>query len=185
MGPSFCRHLRLPLFALLAGLTPPAGADWCGSVQGMGVEGGRTASGDVRVARLNLAFPLVRVPDPEGSWRQCLGFQASLGTLTAADPAPDENDQLTETAARFLFRLHPGAAVWYLEAGTGVVHLSDTTLGSRDLGSLTQFRSHLGLGIHPAPRLELVARLSHTSNAGLAEPNPGINLGTLELAYVP
>jgi hypothetical protein len=54
---------------------------------------------------------------------------------------------------------------------------------SRDLGGSVQFTSHAGLRWEPKPRLTLGLRIQHTSNGGIAAPNPGVDGIKLALGY--
>jgi len=52
-----------------------------------------------------------------------------------------------------------------------------------DFGERFQFTSHIGLIWYLTDRVSLGYRFQHMSNAGLASPNPGLNLEMLELSY--
>jgi Lipid A 3-O-deacylase (PagL) len=67
------------------------------------------------------------------------------------------------------FRLARG---WSITALTGVAayHPGDTGI---DLGGVAQFRSSLALSVQWSESLRLALVLSHLSNAGLRETNPG------------
>jgi hypothetical protein len=70
----------------------------------------------------------------------------------------------------------------FLEVGIAVGWLAHHRLGERDLGSRGHFVSHALLGWQRDPASGWYAglRVRHTSNAGLATPNPGFNLLQLE-----
>lgn len=68
----------------------------------------------------------------------------------------------------------------YLEGGIGVALFNRTDLGnSTDLGSKFQFEDRIGLGVRFADRHELGLRWYHYSNAGIKQPNSGIETTTL------
>lgn len=73
----------------------------------------------------------------------------------------------------------------YLEAGLGVHLLSKVHIGTRNLSSSLQFGTHAGLGIRfgQSEQFELGWRIEHLSNAGLHEPNPGINFSMMRFGY--
>ena len=56
-------------------------------------------------------------------------------------------------------------------------------MGDHRLGNRLQFRSHAGVDVllGPGGHLELAYTYSHTSNAHLGWPNPGVNFHTLRL----
>ena|SRR5258708_6001543 len=71
-----------------------------------------------------------------------------------------------------------------LEGGVSVTGISRDQFGSKDLGSLFQFTSHVGLNWDFAPHLRLGYRFQHMSNAGIREPNPGLNLHMVAISYL-
>jgi hypothetical protein len=70
-----------------------------------------------------------------------------------------------------------------LEGGSSPTHLSQYHFGSTDLGEDFQFTSHIGLAWYITDHLSVGYRFQHMSNAGLAKPNPGLNVEMLELSY--
>ena len=67
----------------------------------------------------------------------------------------------------------------YLEAGIGVAAFSSTHVESNNLGSAFQFEDRLGAGLRFAGGHELGIRVAHYSNAGIKQPNDGIEAYTL------
>ena len=66
----------------------------------------------------------------------------------------------------------------YIEAGIGVAAFAHTELEDNDLGSSFQFEDRLGLGVRFAEQ-EIGVRALHYSNAGLKQPNDGVEAYTL------
>lgn len=66
----------------------------------------------------------------------------------------------------------------YIEAGVGVAAFSSTELEDNDLGSSFQFEDRLGFGLRFAEQ-EIGLRAIHYSNAGLKQPNGGVEAYTL------
>lgn len=54
--------------------------------------------------------------------------------------------------------------------------------GDVDLGGSLQFRSTLGVGAHISDHMALSVAVSHVSNAGLRDRNPGMDLVMLRLS---
>ncbi|MEF8793305.1 acyloxyacyl hydrolase [Thiohalorhabdus sp.] len=79
--------------------------------------------------------------------------------------------------------LPPARRSLVFEVGSGPVYLSKAIVGVHNLGNKVQFRSHIGWGFlwGPNDRFALIYRYSHTSNAGLGHPNPGLNVQTLHM----
>ncbi|SFJ21914.1 lipid A 3-O-deacylase [Pseudomonas guineae] len=61
----------------------------------------------------------------------------------------------------------------YLEAGIGIAAFSSTELEDNDLGSSFQFEDRIGFGVRFADQ-EVGVRALHYSNAGLKQPNDGV-----------
>ena len=61
----------------------------------------------------------------------------------------------------------------YIEAGIGVAAFADTDLEDNDLGSSFQFEDRLGAGLRFSGQ-EIGIRALHYSNAGIKQPNDGV-----------
>ncbi len=70
---------------------------------------------------------------------------------------------------------------WFVEAGVGLAYFTNTGFAAKDVTTRLQFADHLGVGWHLADEQALGLRLSHFSNFGLKEPNPGVN--AVQLSY--
>ncbi len=66
----------------------------------------------------------------------------------------------------------------YIEAGIGVALFENTRIESRNLGSSFQFEDRLGVGVRFYNQA-LSVRATHYSNAGLKNPNDGIEAYSL------
>ncbi|MWV12814.1 acyloxyacyl hydrolase [Pseudomonas sp. R-28-1W-6] len=66
----------------------------------------------------------------------------------------------------------------YIEAGIGVAFFENTELEEHDLGSSFQFEDRLGAGLRFSGQ-EVGIRAVHYSNAGIKEPNDGVEAYTL------
>lgn len=69
-----------------------------------------------------------------------------------------------------------------LEVGWRPTWLSRYRFGEDDLGGRLQFSSHAGLAWH-WERVSLGYRFQHTSNAGIYNENPGLNLHLLNIGF--
>jgi lipid A 3-O-deacylase len=100
-------------------------------------------------------------------------------------PAPT----IYEVAVTPVFRLEPtGCSAFnpFIETGLGIHFISGHHVtDERDLASTYQFGSHLGVGVRFGTRsqFEVGYRLQHLSNAGLKQPNQGINFNILHFGY--
>ena len=66
----------------------------------------------------------------------------------------------------------------YIEAGIGVAAFSSTELEDNDLATSFQFEDRLGVGVRFAGQ-EIGIRALHYSNAGIKQPNQGVENYTL------
>ncbi|MEO4047669.1 acyloxyacyl hydrolase [Pseudomonas sp. CAU 1711] len=66
----------------------------------------------------------------------------------------------------------------YIEAGIGVAAFSSTELEDNDLGSSFQFEDRIGAGLRFSGQ-EIGIRAVHYSNAGIKQPNDGVEAYTL------
>lgn len=74
----------------------------------------------------------------------------------------------------FVYEFGSGNVVPFIEAGVGVSGFTGTKVGNRDLGSSFNFEDRLGLGLKIAQQHRVGVRIIHYSNAGISEPNEGI-----------
>ena len=83
-------------------------------------------------------------------------------------------------------RPHGGRSAWFWEAGIGATLASHRyrPMGQEAFSTRFNFASHLGLGVNLGAQRqhELLLRLQHVSNAGIKEPNPGLNFVQLRYA---
>jgi lipid A 3-O-deacylase len=70
-----------------------------------------------------------------------------------------------------------------LDVGISPTILSRHVFPDRNLGSLLQFTTHIGLSWDFASHWSLDYRFQHISNAGLAFPNPGLSIHEFGISY--
>ena len=70
----------------------------------------------------------------------------------------------------------------FVEFGIGLTWISEKRVGLRDLGSRFQFEDRVGAGVRSGPH-DWTLRYIHYSNAGLEEPNNGLNLVMVNYGY--
>jgi len=72
-----------------------------------------------------------------------------------------------------------------LEGGSSPTLMSRHTFGERDLGSIFQFTTHIGLNWDITNHLRLGYRFSHMSNAGIdSRHNHGLNMHMVAISYL-
>ena len=82
----------------------------------------------------------------------------------------------------FVYRFHAEGWQPFVEAGIGAAYFSANRVGDRRLGSRTHFEDRFAVGLQMNERAALRLRVIHYSNAGLKEPNDGINSWSLVYA---
>lgn len=122
----------------------------------------------------------------KGSQVHVGGFwDLSVGHWTR-DALPGLNRRITEIGLTPTFRLQQNSGQGlYVEAAIGFHLLSDTTLGPRRFGTTFQFSEHLGIGYQFGAKraFDIGLRYQHLSNAGIKQPNNGINFTQVRAQY--
>lgn len=67
----------------------------------------------------------------------------------------------------------------FIEAGVGLAVFADTRVEDRDMGSMFQFEDRIGVGLRFGQGHTLGLRAIHYSNAGLKNPNDGVEVYSL------
>lgn len=100
-----------------------------------------------------------------------------------------QNDRFTTPALgigpSLRWRAAQGSSPWFFEIGTALMVTGKRLYSSDErMGTRFNFASHLGVGMNFGPQQahELSLRLQHASNAGIKNPNPGLNLVQLRYA---
>ena len=79
-----------------------------------------------------------------------------------------------------------GTSPWFVEAGTGLMVTSKRLYNDNQrMGTRFNFASHLGVGVNfgVLHAHELSLRVQHASNAGIKNPNPGLNFVQIRYAH--
>ncbi|MBD1550893.1 acyloxyacyl hydrolase [Pseudomonas typographi] len=79
----------------------------------------------------------------------------------------------------FRYEFGGGSVKPFVDLGIGVALFSQTQIEDKKLGSSFNFEDRLGLGVQFAGGHELSIRAIHYSNAGIKEPNDGIEAYSL------
>lgn len=74
-------------------------------------------------------------------------------------------------------------ADWRVSLGVQPTLISSHNGNGKDLGGPFQFTSHLGVAWAPPGALILGLRIQHTSNAGIYDNNPGVDIVSAEVGY--
>lgn len=176
------RAIKFTLFTLLV-FSPvalrPGDAEAAGGTDGHEV-GIRTAAGE----GVNTAELYVRWPAPFVQEHVLDPWLPAGGTAhweTALSYWEGGNDHAVVFAMGPTVQYPLPADNWRLSLGIQPTLFSDYESDNRDLGGPFEFTSHIGVRWQANPEWYVGARVQHTSNAGIYDNNPGINLFAVEI----
>lgn len=160
------------------------------AVDGISFELGTSNSSNASVdlARIGLQWDWSKRWALGSDWHIGGYWDLSLGYWD--NDSPDRSKKsIYEIGFTPTFRLqqtNPGAIAPYLEAAIGFHYLSKSSVGAeRRFGSRFQFGDHIGLGLRFGHKhaFDLGYRYQHLSNAGIKEPNDGIEFHQIRFQY--
>lgn len=177
---------------LLAGLTLAAVLVLLSTPTAYAIDGWalQAASGEDSTDRVgvSLQWDWSRRWFTDGNWY--LGGYWEVGaSYWDGDSGSSGTSDLYEVGVTPLLRLQRhtpwGAVTPFAEVGIGAHLLSETRLGDREFSTAFQFGDIIGAGLRFGARgqYELAYRFQHFSNAGIKEPNNGINFHVLRLVF--
>lgn len=171
--------------ALLAGLILVAGSVWGDRgadepPRGQHEVGLRTAAGDgVNSAEFYVRWPAPflqqHVLDPYLPAGATARWETTLSYWTA------DNDHAAVFAVGPTFEYPLAGDHWRLSLGIQPTLFSDYESEHRNIGGPFEFTSHIGVRWQSNRDWYIGTRIQHTSNAGIYDTNPGINLFAVEL----
>jgi lipid A 3-O-deacylase len=166
------KRLLLLAALLLPGPSIAAEPQWIAAL------GRGTDSDDTDVLRLAYRHPL----KANGEW--WMPSHAQLGAGFWSVPDIRGTTRRFDANATAIWRAERG---WgYYEAGFGGYLLSKTINNDENrLPSAFEFGSHIGIGFRLAKDHTIGIALQHLSNAGIKEPNGGIDLVLLQYTFTP
>jgi lipid A 3-O-deacylase len=125
----------------------------------------------------------------EGDWMVTGFWEATLGTWRGIDSVAGNNQTIDEVGLTPVFRLQQSNLSGFAPYAEGAFsfHLISPTFinANRKFGSSLQFSEHIGFGVRFGDHHEfdLGYCFQHLSNAGIKEPNQGINFSEVRFAY--
>ncbi|WP_323122965.1 acyloxyacyl hydrolase [Burkholderia alba] len=148
---------------------------------------GGIANHDVKKADLGVVW------DPQWSWWEIGGWHFAFvveGHVSNWWYTGDHavHSDIVEIGATPVFRFIKGSGAIrpFFEAGAGIRFLSHPTISTHySMSTSFQFADMVGIGAQFGNRQQYQAgfRFQHESNAGIKDPNPGINFSQLYLQY--
>lgn len=120
-------------------------------------------------------------------WSASAYFEVDVGRWSTDEHGRRASAWITQLGLTPALRVRPtgSAQAWFAEIGVGandIVPLYQT--GHKRFSTEFNFGDHFGIGraLGGRHQAELVLRVQHFSNAGIAEPNPGENFVQLRYA---
>jgi lipid A 3-O-deacylase len=153
------------------------------AVDGYAIEVGTGDS--TEMARVALQWDMKQRWFQTGDWHLGSYWNVGLG-YWQRDGAPGQNKDLAEIAVTPVLRFQQNRLRGlYLEGGLGAHLLTRTQIGDKRLGTLFQFGSSVGVGLRFGDKgqYELGYQYQHLSNAGIKQPNDGINFNQIRFRY--
>lgn len=155
-------------------------------IDSISIEGGHSSNnnGDVNLARIGVQWDWGVKWFEVGSW-----FLGGYWDAQAGYWHSDDSNDIGDFSITPVFRFQSGATSGlspYAEIGVGAHLLTDTNITQqRQFSTNFQFGDHIGAGIRFGDRAEydLGYRYQHLSNAGIDDPNPGINFHQIRFSY--
>lgn len=71
----------------------------------------------------------------------------------------------------------------YIEGGVGVAFFDTTYFVDKQISTSFQFADQVGVGVRLTDSIRVSARYVHFSNGGIKQPNPGLNICLVAIAY--
>lgn len=130
---------------------------------------------------LNYETPTLWSHQFDGNWGR-LDLTPELGASYWWADGSRSPSHVWQASAIPMFRWWTGER-FYIEAGIGATVFSSTSFADKRIGSAFQFGDHIGLGFLLTPSNRIGLRYSHFSNAGIKEPNPGLDIVQLTYTY--
>jgi hypothetical protein len=153
---------------------------------GLAIERGQGSG--VYINRLAYQFPLAKQWPISDDWQASTYLEPVIGVWRGRSKVGDA-PRIAELGLTPVMRFKQKNPNWfdpYLEVGLGLHFISGHHVtDNRDLGSNYLFGTHIGAGVRlgPQQQFEIAFRLQHLSNAGLKQPNEGIDFHIVHLGY--
>ena len=149
-----------------------------------------SSNSDVNLYRAGLQWNWNKRWFDTGSWHLGGYWDLSLGYWdNRTIPTLKTNDSIADIGLTPVFRFQQdpvNGVSPYFEAAVGFHLLSATSVSTeRKFGSNFQFGDHIGAGLRFGQKgqFDIGYRYQHLSNAGITEPNQGINFHVVRLQY--
>lgn len=162
-----------------------SGSAW--AADGVSVEGGYGYH--TTMERLSWSRTWDRRWFTDHSWNLTGYWDVGIGRWTPHDAAGGNHD-VNDFGITPVWRIVPAqssaSVVPFAELAVGAHYISDHEIyNGRNMSTHFQFGDHVGAGLSLGPQhdWDVMVRLQHLSNAGLQNPNPGMNFYQLRLTH--
>ena len=180
------RHLLFSA-CIVSTLAEANGSNW---IDGISLSYGEDSDGnDTSLLSAGLQNKWERTWFNGGAWYVGGYWDVELAYMKS-DHSDSRNDELFDLSLTPVFRMQRDASLSsgvspFAEAGIGAHLLTETRLGERVFSTALQLGPVLGLGLGFGDngQYELSYRYQRITNLGIKEPNDGIDMHLLRLAY--
>lgn len=134
--------------------------------------------------RINLvSYELFGEIDMDWSWNLSDSLRLNLDIETAIGGLYGESEHAVYGRMAPIAKLHLGDSPVTIVLSSGPSFYSKDTFDDYDIGGHFQFTTSVGLNWSFDDAWAASYRFQHTSNANLTEPNPGLDMHTVSIAY--
>jgi lipid A 3-O-deacylase len=130
-----------------------------------------------------MSYELFGTIDTDWSWNLCNSILLDLDIETAIGVLSGEGETAVYGRMAPVAKIHFGDSPISVVLSSGPSLYSKDTFDTYDIGGNFQFTSSIGLNWEFEDAWAIGYRFQHTSNANIDDPNPGIDLHTLSIAY--
>lgn len=129
------------------------------------------------------SYELYETSDPQWSWDLGEKASAGIGYEAAVGALAGEGEVAAYIHFGCALELAHEALPVTLVLTTGPSLYSEDTFGDLDIGGHIHFTSSAGLNWQMCDDWAIEYRFQHTSNAGLEDDNPGVNMHAIAMSY--
>jgi len=174
------KTVAVSFLAICGGLLTPLAAQTEDSVfSDAGIRIGMDAENQVDL----VSYEVFGTLDMDWSWNLSDSLRLDLDIETALGGLSGEGETAIYARIAPVVKLHLSDSPVSLVLSSGPSLYSEDTFHEYDIGGNLQFTSSIGLNWEFDDAWAIGYRFQHTSNADINDPNPGLDMHTISIAY--